>query len=1244
MSGAQTSSSSGSSGSSASDLRRRLQDLPSSDELTPLADRVAALGRRIGRKRELFLRLHGVADRIEESDEWEEREERAGVEGSSGVPLRRPMDARTRRRARVRSGSSRCDDKAMVISRPAGPFGVSHCNDDEDDDEEDNNGDCNHDRLNPGGVTATQSTQECDYTRLPAIESTLGQQPRPTSLSEPSTARFPRRVNIETRDVRSDASFAPCSSHSRSTDLRSVSPFCFSHIRPKRKIGGYRPTPGVLLKNLKSDSDSGSVKETSRCHPVARRMGDSIATLELSSPELKTADEPTKKMPIMSARSDITESILPNLLPSVLRRNDDYQIHCDDSSRCSALEDSYDEEAESYRSRLITPEAHRDDLKDHLGFDRLIKRSNNGFCKAAEDYSPEIVEEVILETVEESMETYMRETGDSPRSTGRIPNDTEEALSSQTSEPFGSEGHSRSSHTPKMYRQKEVLSSGRYQNDTDVSDKYDQNIATVTNVPMLALNSSQDISCSTSAYSRECSAVQPLDPHELIQVLSAVSLQQGKGRDGVRKCEDPQGKDTIDASRRVSCFAAKGETWRVPSSSTLQSSERAPSRVPSRIPIKVTSSTTKLSECCAISECSVGKIANYEEARLADSNDIPTGLRRGIVPRQLDVNSCYRVHGQDPLPRSRKNGVEVTVVETSPDMFIPKDEEVECEVNEREYTSLPSTNPPSPQSAELGHNLLHEAQFPVEDKCNEKSYPLVFCPNEVAFSGNQDFSKIDDDLQSPCLSRCRNDEKSNQSSQVESARNVEENVTWQTEDEWVSNNDEEYPDDEEDKGRSRDGKSEVVFLRRIECLGSTELCDPASAEIPQPLRSSRSEMAKIVKDQRVENDSELGKDKSNFGSEPSKIARSENSVLQLRRTQEICSFVAQISSSMLNLSDELKRKKRKSQERFPFTISEAPAARAVKRESAIDYQVLDKDLHGEKMDDQLKEKTSHQLKMHPSITRLANAGLEDTFADILYCVAQDQKEEELSSKSRIKSFMQMFSSKFRRFSQQRSDVRITKPAEVIYKNQACQVDSKANSCSEYSSTEETHRTSYDKSLNRNVYRFAKSNPTLIFEGNVLRKTSSLTAIPQHPYRRHDRDDLWVRGFKETPLESVKNNKTSWKQDQVDDSKDRYSIFLAKTLHSDKKSVPDIDRGNSPEVQQQQHDALISGHIAPLAGKSRNIDVDIIPEIDEIEEVLSGCFCLRLCRLITQSKHRLSIRKQVSSSKRKNSGLFLWKKK
>ncbi|XP_072747206.1 uncharacterized protein [Anoplolepis gracilipes] len=1338
--------SSNSSDSSPSELRKRLEDLPSPNEFTLLADRVAALGRRIGRKRELFLRLHGVANRIEENDEWEEEERRAEAwENSLGAS--RSKDARARRRARVRlESSSRCDDKTMVVSQVGGPINSPKHTDD--------------DKSNPSESSVNRSARDGDCLRLPAIE-VPRRQSRSSSLSEPSSTRYSYHNNGESCDIKSAASafhsyrnFTPRDSASKSADLPSVSPFSLNSVRPK-KFGGYRPSSGMVLKNLSSGSESESVNERNRGLSSTRKIDNSIVTLELSSPECKVApiNEPIKKMPIMSARNDITGSILPNLLPSSRLLGDDNfdrrisqdttrsyvhgQVNHDsymtktcnvvktmfnERARCDKLgrktcnefqiepkyEDMHDERKEMPQNTLtfsarsfmsesaelvtsvcneqihdgdpimethnefkqvesdfedkrnqredyqcITSRIHRDDIKDQFIFNYPKNQTNF-------KVNSQTIDRDVPDTSEWNRLTnlYAQEAVETPHLTERIQSDIlEEVLSSRASGPFESEGHSRSSCTGKIYLQKDALSSRKpHNNNIETSDNYEQEI--ITKVPALALNS-QDISYSTSAGSREYSATRPLDPHALIRALSDVSLKRKRQEENVpRKREDfyRHGKNTIDASSRASDFPAKGETWRVQRSSMSESPRNSLSRVPSRIPIRIYSSkitsATSANKLSGYYEHSENSNQNYEEAKFIDENNVQSEVNENDTRQRSNVDS--QIYKRDSLRKGESQVKSGT--------FAPNDKAMEYASND-EFGNVTSSNLRAPQSTPFGDYVYDRTRRFPETRSGGKNCPPVLF-NKAAYSGDRDYAKIDDDVrsrsdhsmsrksgdtvditsatESPCMFKS----KKNESSRVESLRNVEENVTWRTEDDCASINDEENPEDIKDKDyySTCDEKQKELYLQTREHfkLAMEKPCDPSSPFIIQHLNPS-SEIEKGAKKQQADNDFKLNGDQLNFDPslELTKVAQSENLTFQIRRKREL----SRISSSTFNLNFESKRKK--SQERFPFTISEALSA---KHQDANDYLLSDKNLDCmEKTNDQLEEKTVHQLQMHPSITRLATSGLEDTMADILCCVAQEQKEAVSSSKSRMKALVRIFSSKLRRASKQSNDDKTLEPAKVIYENRACQVNSKANSCSGDSSAEEAHRMNFDKSSsNRWIdYRVPKCSSTLVPSGNVLKKTESLQAIAQnHPYRRYDRDDLWIQDIKEPSSDVKKDNNISQRKDEgtkENSPKDPYSIFFAKNLQSDKLSESNI---NSYFLKQQDG-VLISDHVAPSDEQSkqsidRKIPSIVIPE--EIDEEPTGCLCWRLCRVIAPSKYRSSIREQVSSSRSKRSGSLLWKRK
>lgn len=1274
---------------------------------------MTALSRRICRKREVFLRLHEVANRIEENDEWEEREQRAGLESS--LEASRPKDARARRRARVRLEN---DDKTMVISQDGGstdPCKIIG----------------NDDKLNSGGFSADRSAQD-DCLRLPAI-ATPREQSRVSSFSEPSSTRCCHHSNGESRDIKcttafnSFRNFTPRERASKSANLPSVSPFSLSSVQPK-KFGGYRPPSGVILKNLSSGSEMESANETSRGFTSARKIGSTIATLELSSPDstaISFVNGPIKKMPIMSARNDITGSILPNLLPSSRSLdNDDHRI-VQNTSRSYNGQVNRDETCNEPGNTLI-----KAIFNERDGF--VAKTSNEVrqvepeyedtryqqqetpqatstfFARSFTSETTELVtgtynEQIIhnepalkayneFKRIESEFEDERKEVEDYQRVASKMRHDdiqfefncpigrsnfpagsledngsaliaaewnrstslhtkgapntshyletnrndvAEEVLSSQTSEPYGSEDHSRSSCAAKMYLQRETFSSRRPQN---ASDKCDQEI--ITKVPTLALNS-QDISYSTSAGSREGSATRPLDPHALIKALSDVSLKQEKqGEDVLRKREGfYRGKDTIDVLSRASDFPTKGETWRVRRFS--KTPEKSLTRIPSKIPVRITSSKiippdNKLSGCYTPENCR--ESANYAESKFIEQNDVQS---ESIVHQRPGTNSLYsQICERDSLLRNK--GTEVTFAEGA---FVLDDETAEFEINDRASGSLTSSNLRSLQSMPFGDNYSYQMQHLPESKFQGENCLSVFF-HKAAYSSSRDHAKIDDDV------RSRSD-RSTGTTDVTSAtespslskykktlRNVGENITWRTEDECASINDEENPKDTKDKDYiSRDKTAKGLYSQE------NEHYKPAIERIHDPLRTqqldSSSEIQKGGRKRHADDDLEFNDDKINFDRnlEIAKVTQAENLTFEIRRTQEMSSFATRISS--LNLNCEPKRKK-KSQERFPFTISEA-----FKHQDARDYQSPDENLGCAKMNDQLQGKTVYQPKTHSSVTRLATSGMENTVADILCCVAQEKKENAMSSKSKIKTLVRIFSSKLRKTSKQSND-KTTEPTKVIYENNACRADSKANSCSGDSSTEVACKTN-TRWIDRHA---ARSKPILVSSRETLKKTESLhSAITQkHLHRRYDRDDLWVQDIKDSSFDEKEDSQIS--KERKDESnrsmespvKDRYSIFLAKNPQSDKPSIS--NRDDSPK---KQRDAPISDHAKLSEGKGkssidRKVPSNFISEIEEIEEELTDCLCWRLCHIIAPSKYRSPIKGQVPASRTKKSDSLLQKRK
>jgi hypothetical protein len=1314
--------------------------LPSPNEFTLLADRVATLGRRISRKRELFLRLHGVANRIEENDELnEEREQR---ETDNSLDAFRPKDARARRRARVRQETSSNGDKAMVISQTGDPTPdpfKSAANDDKSNLAE----------------TVERPARDHSYPQSSTIEMSRSRQSRSVSLSEPSSTRSGHHNNVAWQDkLNLHCTFRNYTSRegaSNSADLPSVAPFSISNVRPK-KFGGYRPSSGMILKNLSSGSESESTSEMSRAQPTCVQKARVSAELELSSPESKSAAKSNGLAKKMSARNDPTRSTMPNLPASTTRslREDkvgrsisqedlarlayipghanhnqalmrfsdqmedlipdpqtfqskqtirDEQLasnlynepwhlvakyKCDEDASRNALsysarsflsesgeivmsvrnerlssgilnaydkfkqanvqfEDDYNEQGELETYRTVMSTMRHDEVpKTSRSFSRLLEQAD---IELAFPESSDVYDAKWNQLTNSCRKVKASSEAPDPieRAKTTIADDT---LSSETPEPFGSEDHSRSSsYVTKMCLQMDMFSNERSQSN---ADKYDQEIATVSNVPTLVLNS-QDVSYSTSTGSRECPATQPLDPHALIQALSDVSLKRERQESASKKHDDLSRLDNAGVSSDLPDFSAKGETWRVSARNTESEGKRSLTRVTSKIPVKISSSknisftnaVNNLAECYKNLEASASKPANDEI--LAQFVNQSSGVQseagtKSIVRQRSATGSPYpEVCRQCFSQRTRDVSIDVASVRTQSNGF----------PSANDYkVALISPHLQSPHALYGNEGIYDKTTYSTSNKSRfDRNIVPAISSNEGSYSSSRDYAKIDDDVRSKSdrsTSR-KSAETINITSATESPypsrykqdsipRNVEENATWRTEDECASINNEEDIKDLEDRDYdSYSNKADETYLRK-------EHSEPRIEELYS--WGKKQDLPQIDLSLEIER---ISRRQANFANQELNLYQnlelpqetSEN--LTCHKTQEISGFVTKVSSPTLGLTSQEPKKKRKSQERFPFTISEA--SRTIVNErmgQRSDYRSPDNNYI--EADDPLKEKAMRQLKPHPSITRLASAGLESTVAEILCCVAQEQRDNESSARSRMKAFVRIFSSKLRKSSKQRSNRRAnTEPAKIIYENRACQVTSKTNSCSSADSSEEKpHRLNLGESTD-NHWIDQSSKSVLFFDGN---KSDSLQVIFQEHPRKYERDNLWVRDIKETLLAEQEGSKMT-QQEKIEDerdAKDRYSIFLAKDFRSDKLSKShDTRKGDDMPTCSN----LISAD--EIARKTATDDKFV--ELQEIEdEDLTGCHCLRLCCLFAPSGDRFSIRQETPARKMRKSSSLLRKRK
>jgi len=1272
-----------------------------------------------------------VANRIEENDECEEREQR----GLDILGAFRPKDARARRRARVRQETSPNGDEAMVISQSAGadpshpnadPFKTNAANDDKSSLAE----------------SVERPARDHGYLQSSTIEMSR-RQPRSVSLSEPSSTRSGHHHNNvawhEKLNVHSFRnSYTPRENSSNSADLPSVAPFSISNVRPK-KFGGYRPSSGMILKNLSSGSESESANETSRPQKTS-----TATILELSSPESKSAaaNGLAKKT---SVRNDPTRSMLPNLpsstrslrgesanrsvsqedtrityMPGHANRDDtlvrfsnqmddviaeprvktyhNKQTICDDLAtsnlyeswhiaakyECDENEDA-SQNAFGYSARSFLSEsgempmsARNERLSSDIlgGYDKLKQTKaqfEDGYNEQAELESYRALASTmrhdemkdprslgrLLEEAVSDIEASFPESSDlydakwirRKVKSGEAPPDSieraktalaEDTMSSETPEPFGSEDHSRSSYVTKMCLQMDIFSNERLQSNVDaIMDKYDQEIATMTKVPTLVLNS-QDVSYSTSTGSRDCPAAQPLDPHALIKALSDVSLKRERQESASRKHEEthPSRLDNNAVTSDLPNFSAKGETWRVARSAESET-KRSLTRVASKIPVRISSSknvlfVNNLPECYKNVETS-SKPANDEKAQFV-KDGAQSEASRNVV-QQRSSSPYSEVCRQRSSQRTRDVSIEVVSIRTQSNGF-PSDNETA-----NDYKALISPHLHSPHTP-YGNEGIYDKTACSSNKSRFDANVPPMSSNEGSYSSSRDYAKIDDDVRSRSdhsTSR-KSVETMNITSATESPypkykqdsipRNTEENATWRTEDECASIDNEEGTKDLEDRDYdSYSNKAEETYSTRTK-----ERFEPKLVELYSWSASKKQDIPQIDLSSEIER---ITRRQANYAEqepnpyrnlEPVEVTEAENPTNP--RNAEMSDYVAEMSPTLNPLTGQEPRKKKKSQERFPFTISEASRTimnEQIETRQQSDYQSPNKDYAEDPLN------VIRQLKAHPSITRLASAGLEDTVAEILCCVAQERRESESSSGSRMRAFVRILSSKLRKGSKQKPKrSRYTEPAKIIYENRACQVTSKTNSCtSADSSTEKVHKLNLDESSNH--WMNQSSNSALIFDGNVLNKSDSLQVMAQEHPRKYERDNLWVQDVKETLLGEKEAKMTREKSDEDKperDAKDRYSIFLAKDFQSDKLSRSHDTR--------KKDDMPTCSHRLSADGNGRRTTDQSFVDLEEMEENLTGCLCLRLCRLFMPSSNRFSMKQ--SATKMKKSTLPLRKRR
>lgn len=386
----------------------------------------------------------------------------------------------------------------------------------------------------------------------------------------------------------------------------------------------------------------------------------------------------------------------------------------------------------------------------------------------------------------------------------------------------------------------------------------------------------------------------------------------------------------------------------------------------------------------------------------------------------------------------------------------------------------------------------------------------------------------------------------------------------------------------------------------------------------------------------------------NLCAEPAKIMQSRTATFLPEKNYEApFSGACSSSSSTLRRSYDKRRNSprfgKKSQDRFPFTISEKTSVTSAKFKVSRRIGSLN--------EDSVSPDRTYKLNVHPSITRLASSGIEDTPTNIIDYVVYSEREHDKSRSSGIKEFVRRFSTKLKR-SRARDKIRPdAKATNVIYENRAYRGDSMADSCSESSLLKE--------------FKVCENPPEKQRAAGSSLNEKSLTNFKE-PCRQYDYVSLHNQELKLPDCSRERENIASGtSRDIQDDCKlrnDPYAMFFVKntvdTPETSNRSLSSEDeekQDNSGDKKRNRikfrdsvaattkrsnenvHKKLIKGR--NLKDSKRNGNGD------------AGCLCLRFYRMFVPAsfssvpKYRSRINHTNNrSSVKKRSNFSLQKKK
>ncbi|KAI4500803.1 hypothetical protein M0802_004014 [Mischocyttarus mexicanus] len=1170
-------------GSSPSALKKRLQDLSSTYDNIRSIDPLTPLSRRI--------------PRINRSDK--EEHQHSNLFKESSVTLNSLQGARARRRAKIRSEILHEIDKSLSITNPKVTDLYNFLTQSE-----------NASKLSESSMESLELTKICDNKGSLTSRSYCKDDDNYDDDDDDEDNKKRNLIQRQSKSANEDR-ISKCNKLLKNKiELNPISHLSANNVR-QMKCGGYRPHTGIILKNLSSSSESESINETtSNC--LSRKINNPITNTELSSPISRTTLDERILLSVLSPRSIDNQGLSSfrsfQEIPQsrIVNNNDREKIEEND---LISMPSKSGMDSSVLKTVLTNKEiSYTGTENDRKHNDRTFRETINS------------IDETNISKHQIGGKIEHRSCPSSAKTCIERDNDF---ISLTNSARYFNEGNHSSYGMNNKEKIPSFLSVGLIQ-DLETLNVSDNERQENTSVPSLRLYS-EDVSCSTSAGSKTYTQNRSLDSsvlsNTLSNVCSTLNARDKENNSTITRCrsfdDNEENLDTsLSSDQNLISIQTREEPSIVSGESKIhkrynefkisEESRRAFSAPSSKLP---TGHLTVNDQRCKSVDLPREMIYVEENLRYPESF-CSTNRKTNFSESTGSLNFVEEYQTfNDPLVMSYLQEENMYPLEYLTSSIYPRQSHLSILQEESE--------------TRLEENGLTESNL------DKKDSSIINYDKE-----NINRSESIQQIMSTTSSKNRKIE------QLSSLTSNETNLTQNTNENSMKNQ---------------------WDLKKLS--SNTNLISICSTNKKPDVRTKQDDK---LKDLNEEGDNEYKKDKSSYDKidrnnlvegigkdfkslvkidenarlESLKSVRADTTMFIIQNVQETCTISPKVSCSTSRLHRTTEHntksprfKNKKSQDRFPFTMSETENTMLDTKHDNF----RSKESYCKTVTNKSRSLETFRELTYPTIAEFLNVPNE--------CYAySEHRQDQRNILPKMKGLVRRFSNKFksvRKHNNNKNDHGKEISTKIIYQNQECQIESIPESFSDESIIEESQLA---------VPRSGNTKSSIISSGKSLKKTMSLENLTlfteYHPRRRYDRDDRWVKEFQECSSQFT-TTRTS--------SKERcFSIFASKSESS--SLVEDLSKGSSRlletnirRVNNQNENSInvsISSALPKIIDTKINVNKDNEnSNIDEISINLeeSGCICLKLYRILTCSL-MIKSPKNRTSYKRNDSLIEMKKKK